>query len=124
MHNINNINTPTRRRATAQEREKAYLLWLEFYQKGLSPNEIVDVLEISEAQFKAYLRRAICSEGIQAVAPKYNTYRAKEFPKALQKQLGVEGMALVKTETSNDGQVTLAAFKPQKEVKNHEVQER
>lgn len=123
--NNGNENTTTNRsrRATAQEREDMYLLWLEFYQEELSPYEIVDALDISETQFRAYLARGIYSGDIQAVAPKYKTCRAREFPQDIQKQLDVEGKDLVKIEVLSDGGVRLSALKPRKEVEAGDIEE-
>lgn len=117
MHSMNNGG---RRRATTQEREQKYHKWLTLYQSALSPYEIMDALGISEAQFKAYLTRAICSGDTQAVAPTYRTCRGKELPLDILKQLDVNDKALVKIELDNE-RVCLCALKPTKEAEANEI---
>ena len=118
MHNTNS----GRRRATVEEQEQKYHKWLTLYQDALSPYEIMDSLEISEAQFKSYLARAICSGDTQAVAPKYRTCRGKELPLDILKQLNVNDKALVKIERGNDERVYLSALKLAKEADADEIE--
>jgi len=119
MHNVSNHSRS--RRATAQEREQKYSQWLSLYQKEVSPNEIMDELGITEAQFKSYMTRAICSGDTQAVTPKYRTCRSKDLPPDIRKQLEVDDKALVKIEVLSDGGIRLSALKSTKKAEIDEI---
>ncbi len=84
-----------------------YQHWLELYHECLSPCEITERLGITDIQFKIHLATAIMAEDTAAITPKNLTCRAKDFPKEIQKMLGIDGTGLVKYTQNSEGEVVL-----------------
>ena len=98
----------TKHRRTVAEIREEHLSFIDLYQNGLTPFEIMLKLNISKMQYKKHFADAIVEEEITLVAHEYGTCSGKHLPKEIRSKLQATKEDLIRFECSNDNRVFLS----------------
>ena len=80
---MSNTTTTKKHRRTVAEIREEYARFVELYQNGLTPYEIMRKLNISKLQYKKYFADAISSFHITLVTYAYETCEGKILPDSM-----------------------------------------
>lgn len=93
----------TKHRRNVAEIREEHQRFVELYQSGLTPLEIMLKLNISKMQYKKHFADAIVEAKITLVAHEYGTCSGKHLPKEINKQLQVTKEDLIRFEVTDKG---------------------
>lgn len=94
------------RRTVAEIREE-FGKFVEYYQLGLTPFEIMRKLGISKVKFKIYLSDAVSAGLISITSHDYGTCAGKHLPEAIRVKLQATKEDLIRFEFRDDNTVIL-----------------
>ena len=111
MSNINNTTaspSATKHRRTVAEIREEFGQFVEYYQLGLTPFEIMKVLNISKVKFKIYLSDALSARLITLATHDYGTCAGKHLPEAIRDMLQATKEDLIRFESTDETKVVLS----------------
>lgn len=99
--------TKKHRRTVAEIREE-YERFVEYYQRGLTPFEIMRKLNISKVKFKIYHSDAVLANHITLANHEYGTCAGKHLPEAIRDMLQATKEDLVRFVSTEENNVVLS----------------
>lgn len=99
--------TKKHRRTVAEIREE-FGQFVEYYQLGLTPFEIMKKLNISKVKFKIYLSDALSARLITLATHVYGTCEGKHLPEAICRMLQATKEDLIRFEFTDENKVVLS----------------
>lgn len=95
-------------RRTVAEIKKEFRDFVEYYQLGLTPFEIMKVLNISKVKFKIYLSDALSAKLITLATHDYGTCAGKHLPEAIRDMLQATKEDLIRFKSTDETKVVLS----------------
>lgn len=103
---MSNTTTTKHRRTVAEIREE-YECFVELYNSGITPYEIMRKLKISKVQYKKYFADAIYSTHITLVTHSYGTCEGKRLPDEFLTKLQATKEDLIRFESIDENNLIL-----------------
>lgn len=104
---MNNTTTIIKHRRTVAEIRQEYKRFVELYNIGLTPYEIMKKLKLSKVQYKKYFADAISYEDITFVTHGYGTCYGMHLPDEILAKLQATKEDLIRFESSDENNVIL-----------------
>lgn len=104
---MSNTTTQKKHRRTVAEIREEYARFVELYQNGLTPYEIMRKINISKLQYKKYFADAISSTLITLVPHGYGTCEGKHLPDQILAKLQATKEDLIRFESIDENKVIL-----------------
>lgn len=104
---MNNTTTTTKHRRTVAEIREEYARFVDLYNIGITPYEIMRKLNISKLQYKKYFADAISSTLITLVNHGYGTCEGKHLPDQILAKLQATKEDLIRFESIDESKLIL-----------------
>lgn len=106
---MENNTKPTKSRRSAAEIREEHKQFVELYNSGLTPFEIMRKLNISKVQYKKHFADAIVDGEVTLVSPEYGTCLGKHLFKELRQKLQATKEDLIRIEDTDHGILLIKA---------------
>jgi len=104
---MSNTTTTKKHRRTVAEIREEYARFVDLYNSGITPYEIMRKLDITKVQYKKYFADAISSTHITLVTHGYGTCEGKHLPDQILAKLQATKDDLIRFESIDENKIIL-----------------